>query len=149
MWVRVNERFVPSSFYMGAHPVKEVHCSPIATKSPHPNWELGSQHYRFGETPCPSQRDTPLSSYPVAVGKLKQKQPKEERVPLSSQSKDHQEGKAGQQELGAAGRIASTFRRVVNVCCCPSVPFLYSQSPVSQPVDGTTHRWQAFLPQER
>lgn len=104
--------------------------------------------YRFGETPCPSQGDTPLSSYPIAVGKLKQKQPKEERVHFISQSKDHQEGKARQPELGAAGRIAFTVRRVVNVCC-PSVPFLYSQSPVSQPVDGTTHRRQAFLPQER
>lgn len=102
---------------MGAHSVVEVHCSPIATKSPHPNWELGSQHIDLGRHPVYHRQTLPYLPLLLLRGKLKQKQPKEERVYLSSQSKDHQEGKARQQELGAAGRIASTVGRVVKACC--------------------------------
>lgn len=89
---------------MSTSPVTEVCCNPVATKGPQPKANMlgiGIPPYRFGET---HTLYTLLASYPVAVGKLKQKQFQGGKAYCSSQFKITQsvvEGESRQQELEA------------------------------------------------
>lgn len=99
MWVRVNERFVPSSFYMGAHPVKEVHCSPIATKSPHPNWELGSQHIDLGRHPVHHREILPYLPIVLLWGNSNKSNPRKKGFILAHSPRTIRKGRLGSRSL--------------------------------------------------